>query len=126
MDVKKHKELNKFLLEHSFNEMLRARKELDFLSKEAAIFFIGVFTFLCSFLFNLSASIIYDLIKESLGWKIVILVATSISLILLIWLIQKYIITPIKKQREDLLKYRDETHSALDRVIEDVDKHDRD
>lgn len=121
MNKEKNKWLNQFTLKHSFHGMLESRKELDLLSKDAAVFFMGVFLFLCGFLFNLSASIIYDLIKDNRGWKILILVATSVSLIILVWLIQKYVIIPIKKQKEKLEKYRIDTHSAIDQVADDLD-----
>ncbi len=121
MNKEKNKWSNQFSLKHSFHGMLESRKELDILSKNADVFFMGFILFLCGFLFNLSASIIYDLIKDSRGWKILILVVTLVSLIMLVWLIQKYVITPIKKQKEKLEKYRIDTHSAIDQVVGDLD-----
>lgn len=126
MKSKSNKQLNKLFLEHSFHELLGAGEKYRALSKEATFFFIGVFLFLSGFLFNLSASIVYDLIKDSKGWKILILAVTGVSLVVLIWLIQKYVMFPIRKQKGALKKVGQDTHEAMNRVINDTEESNED
>ncbi|MFA6386527.1 MAG: hypothetical protein WCW04_02040 [Candidatus Paceibacterota bacterium] len=114
----KNKKVNKIFLENSFNEMLRTRNNLNSLYKEATIFFIGAFMFLCGFLFNLSASIIYDLIKNNKKLNILILATTVISLFIFIFLIKKYITRPIKETEEQLEKHKLEVHSCINKVAD--------
>ena len=90
--------------DHTLDEVMSVRKELNTSSREAAAFFIGVFLFFCGFLFNLTANIVYDLIKENPGWRIIILLITMLSLVFLIILIRKYVLVPIMEQKEKLEK----------------------
>ncbi len=49
-----------------------------------------------------------------------------VSLVVLIWLIDKYVLAPIKKQKEILKKTGQETHKAMEDVINDFNESSKD
>jgi hypothetical protein len=114
MDKEQKKLVDKIMAHQYFDAAMKARKELDEKKREAIVFFLGVFLFLCGFLFNLSSSIIYELINENRLAKIAILSVTLLSLGILMWLIKMYFSKPIAKSEKDFETLKNDALSAID------------
>ncbi len=122
MNVDEKKKLDQELFEYSVHQLISERKELDSLYKEGSLFFIGVFMFLSGIIFNLAANVLYELIKDSWPWKVAVLILGGATLVLLLWLIEKYISKPISSKEAKLLKLKESAHAALDKVFLNMPK----